>query len=230
MQIWYFDIDELSNELAWQILYQLPTYISKEIDRYYLLDDRKSRLVARLLIYKFVVESGMFKNWDWTELKRRSNNKPYIEGGPHISITHSGKITMVGFSTETELGVDIEAIKNIEVETLSQHFHNDEYNFLEKNHFDKRLFYKIWTRKEALLKAIGMGLINGLGFLKVMDDIVYHSNDWYIADFQFIKGYHFAICTANKAPSMQIAKICVSGLTDFIKKQGFTIENNFAEH
>jgi 4'-phosphopantetheinyl transferase len=83
-------------------------------------------------------------------------------GGPHFNVSHSGTFALIGISATRPIGVDIEAIraKGGELD-LARHFFSDaEYRALERLEGDVLLssFYKIWTCKEAILKASGRGI------------------------------------------------------------------------
>jgi 4'-phosphopantetheinyl transferase len=80
----------------------------------------------------------------------------------HFNLSHSKDSFCFIFSPKSEVGIDIEFIQPyFEWRSLAKDFFNiDENNYL--NSFDAeyqtREFYRLWTRKEAVLKAAGIGL------------------------------------------------------------------------
>lgn len=80
----------------------------------------------------------------------------------HFSISHTSGMTLFAFALDEEVGVDIESTaQHIDVQAASKHF----LGAAELAHFDstpsdrrKSLFFKYWTRKEACLKLLGIGL------------------------------------------------------------------------
>ena len=98
-----------------------------------------------------------------------SNGKPELR--PPIqnisfSLSHTGSLAMLAVASGERVGVDAELIRpGIEVEELSRRFFSraeaDEILALPR---ESRLeaFFACWTRKEAILKAIGVGLSEGL--------------------------------------------------------------------
>ena len=75
-------------------------------------------------------------------------------------MSHSGALALIGISQRRPIGVDIELMReNIEELTLARDFFcGDEHHFLTTLEGAARLeaFYRIWTGKEAVLKAFGV--------------------------------------------------------------------------
>jgi 4'-phosphopantetheinyl transferase len=90
--------------------------------------------------------------------------KPCLAGthGPHFNVSHSGSWALIGFSDNRDIGVDIEFMRAAggELDLARSFFSAAEYRSLEGLERDMLLssFYKIWTCKEAVLKAHGAGI------------------------------------------------------------------------
>jgi 4'-phosphopantetheinyl transferase len=90
--------------------------------------------------------------------------KPYLCGlrGPHFNVSHSGSFALIGLSDSRPIGVDIERIRvtGDELNVARSYFSATEYRALQGLWKDARLssFFKIWTCKEAVLKACGAGI------------------------------------------------------------------------
>ncbi|MGH6799951.1 MAG: 4'-phosphopantetheinyl transferase family protein [Methylocella sp.] len=90
--------------------------------------------------------------------------KPRLAGtnGPHFNVSHSGCWALIGFSGSRDIGVDIEFMRAAggELDLARSFFSAAEYRSLEglANGMLLLSFYKIWTCKEAVLKAIGAGI------------------------------------------------------------------------
>jgi 4'-phosphopantetheinyl transferase len=94
--------------------------------------------------------------------------KPCVVGtnGPHFNVSHSGCWALIGFSDSRDIGVDIEFMRAAggELDLARSFFSAAEYRSLEGLSNDMLLssFYKIWTCKEAVLKACGAGITEHL--------------------------------------------------------------------
>ena len=80
---------------------------------------------------------------------------------PFFNLSHSHGMAALAISTSFDLGVDIELIRPIEAEDLARRFFSAAENaalasLAEEDRLEA--FFTAWTRKEAYLKAIGLGL------------------------------------------------------------------------
>jgi len=84
----------------------------------------------------------------------------------HFNLSHSKGISALAFSTKSEIGIDIERIEpKFDFEMIANsHFSKAENHFLHAEKMESRnRFYTLWTRKEAFLKAVGIGIGENIG-------------------------------------------------------------------
>lgn len=217
MTLWYFNIEDFPDVELQRHLLVLPKDIVSDIDRYRFIDDKKFRLVARLLLWKYAQDNNLI--WDWGQWKRTSTNKPFMQNGPYFNISHSGKMVLVAISTEQELGVDIEYNSDIDITSISHYLHEDEIAFLKQKGNNQNNFYKVWTRKEALLKAIGIGLLEGVNHFNVLSDVIKYQRTWFLQDLQVAEGYSAAVCYPIKPKNNIIQKVEFNELNNFINEK-----------
>jgi 4'-phosphopantetheinyl transferase len=90
--------------------------------------------------------------------------KPLLQGvgGVHFNLSHSGQLAVLAVSTSGPLGVDIESVRPLPdmLDIARRFFCPEEIAELEELHGEARVaaFFACWTRKEACLKALGVGL------------------------------------------------------------------------
>jgi phosphopantetheinyl transferase len=77
-----------------------------------------------------------------------------------FNLAHAGNHILLGCSQLGEIGVDIEDIEAYRADIARQYFHQDEYHDLEELPAAERprAFTRLWTAKEACVKAMGVGL------------------------------------------------------------------------
>lgn len=83
-------------------------------------------------------------------------------GTLEINLSHSGECALVGLSTHARIGVDIEVVRDLPdaLRMARNHFAAEEVAALERCDPTTltRAFLACWTRKEAFVKASGVGL------------------------------------------------------------------------
>lgn len=95
--------------------------------------------------------------------KKELHGKPYLQDTElKFNVSHSHNHILVSINWGAEIGVDCEVVRsNIEIESISRnHFSQTEFEYLNNLNPSERLkaFYRCWTRKEAFVKAIGLGM------------------------------------------------------------------------
>jgi 4'-phosphopantetheinyl transferase len=98
------------------------------------------------------------------------HGKPFLHNDKHIhlefNLTHSEGLALIALAKDISIGIDIEYCRDFpEINQVTDTFFTQlERDSLAKASQDRKLgnFYKIWTFKEANLKARGLGLTEPL--------------------------------------------------------------------
>lgn len=102
-----------------------------------------------------------------------AHGKPMLagDGALHFNLSHSGNLALIAISASVEVGVDVEHIRPIhDLSRLAGRFFTPrEAAALAALPEPNRpaAFFRSWTRKEAVLKATGLGIANGLRRVEV---------------------------------------------------------------
>lgn len=134
--------------------------------------ERGSRLVKSVLRQRFWLAHAIVRlilaRYDGVataELRfyTGEHGKPYLlDSTLQFNLSHSHDQMLLAVARDIELGADIEYMRQtIEVEDLAQRFFSPiEVSSLRKvTPAERKLgFYRLWSRKEAYIKAIGKGL------------------------------------------------------------------------
>ncbi|QJW88008.1 4'-phosphopantetheinyl transferase superfamily protein [Spirosoma taeanense] len=128
-----------------------------------------TRAITRLLLSRIVnqrpsqiqfITSGAYT-------KPRLGNSSDVR----FNVSHSGNWAVIAIARDSEVGVDVEQIKpelafqDIVPETFS----TAERHWIETTSNARERFFVLWTRKEALLKAMGIGIHEAIPLLPVLD-------------------------------------------------------------
>ena len=116
-----------------------------------------------------------------------------------FNISHSGDKVLAAITNQGVIGVDIEKVRPIAWRDFKESFSFDEWEFLSASPDSEMTFFDLWTRKESLAKAYGLGLQLPLDSLHVLKDIgkVDHtsmSGYFYPLQMTDYKGY---VCMSN---------------------------------
>lgn len=139
-----------------------------------LLDEDERARAARFRFARdhrrFVVRRGRTRQWlaqvaggDPARLRFAPNahGKPELPGGPHFSLSHSNDTMMLAIG-DAALGCDIEAIDlALDWPPLARSFFSAQENaaLAALSGEEGRIaFFTCWSRKEAFVKALGLGL------------------------------------------------------------------------
>ena len=91
---------------------------------------------------------GMEVEWEYNE-----HGKPYFEDGPFFSISHC-KAGIAVVIDEKPIGIDIESIRHADPELIERTMNAEERQQIQSD----RDFTRLWTQKEAVVKALGTGI------------------------------------------------------------------------
>ena len=95
------------------------------------------------------------------------NGKPYFQDYPfYFNLSHSGEYVFCAIS-DREVGVDIQQFRPVDEVRLTRRFFSDEEQKILERCLDReerrKLFYRLWTRKEAYGKLTGEGISASMG-------------------------------------------------------------------
>lgn len=115
-----------------------------------------------------------------------------------FNLSHSGNVVAVASIEamyQNSVGIDVECYKDIDSmnDISKMTFHADEQEVLEKYKDKRKGFYRLWTAKEALLKAHGSGLVDNIQELNcaealnslICSQVVWEGHQYHVRVFEF---------------------------------------------
>ncbi|MCX6265966.1 MAG: 4'-phosphopantetheinyl transferase superfamily protein [Bacteroidetes bacterium] len=127
------------------------------------------RAVLRMLLSRFLNSPP-----ETIRIPETKTGKPYVEGkGLFFNVSHCESSYLVAISKVGRVGVDMECLSgNEDIVSLADYAFSENEKHVCFNTGDRAInFTKIWTLKEALLKASGTGLMNNLSQLNVFEKL-----------------------------------------------------------
>ena len=92
-------------------------------------------------------------------LREGPRGKPRVDG-ISFNVAHAGGLVVIAVCLDGEVGIDIERVDaGVKADEIAEaHFAAGEQAALAGSNDPAREFVRIWTRKEAVVKALGVGL------------------------------------------------------------------------
>lgn len=104
------------------------------------------------LMLQDLVEIPKYRDIDF---RYNEHGKPYWENGPYFSISHCKQGIAVAIDDQP-IGIDIEGIRHADEDLIARTMNEEER--LRIKELGIREFTRLWTRKEAVVKAQGVGI------------------------------------------------------------------------
>lgn len=173
VHVWRVRLDVSEPELERRTSWLSPEERGRA-SRFHFDRDRRHYLAHRGAL-RWVLSGYLSARPGQIRLERDRRGKPCLAGedeaGLQFSVSHSGSLGLYAFRRGLPVGVDVEWITPgfewEEVATTA--FSGRERRALIALPDEQKLegFFAVWTRKEALSKAVGLGLRAGLASLEV---------------------------------------------------------------
>ena len=144
----------------------------ERIESFYFQEDAMRVLFADILVRVVTCHKFNLNNQDITFLTD-NYGKPYLYNSCsyHFNLAHSGNWVVCAVA-DCEVGIDIEAIKEIDFELAKSFLTKTEYEYFicTAENERKTLLYQLWVLKESYVKATGKGLNTPLDTFQIICD------------------------------------------------------------
>ncbi len=212
LDVWIGDLTKVTEDEIIMLKTKLPFDKAEKTERFRSSKDRNRYTLAHGMLHEIIKQ---YTGEEKVEIAFTKYKKPYLPKFPKISfnMSHSGDLVVLAFRFDgIEVGVDIECIHSkVDTQLIAHtHYHSDELNTVISN-TNPQLFYKLWTRKEALLKAMEVGLtseIKKINTLASFSDFVgvgvladFNGNSYDIQSFKIGLDYFASVATLKSPPS-----------------------------
>ena len=153
-QLFAIHSDVVSSIFSLESLIQLlPGPIRKTTRTYHRDQPAYNHVLGRLLL----VNAMKYNGHPIDELAYNEFGKPFLMSA-HFNITHSHDLVYLVFSDHYEVGIDIEFFKPLTHSSFQRFLSKEEYREVLSSADRDRTLISIWTKKEAIIKALGLGL------------------------------------------------------------------------
>lgn len=137
-----------------------------------------------------------------------THQKPYLaisENRIQFNLSHSDEMAVCAVTLDHEIGIDIEKVQPVcKLDVARRFFNKEEFDQLISTSVPEQanFFYRIWARKEALIKATGLGVSQGLATFSVMEQnnittVELHNQIWSLLSLSVHADYACAVACSQ---------------------------------
>lgn len=218
VHVWRVSLDQPASRLQ-QLAQTLSADERTRAERFYFEKDRNHFIVGRGLLRTIL---GRYLDIEPGRLQfcYGARGKPALAETPggsmlNFNLSHSQGLALYAVTCNREIGVDLECIRPmLEAEQIVLRFFSARENAVFRalpQSQKHEAFFHCWTRKEAYLKAIGLGLAQPLNQIEVslapgepakllsIEGAPQESSRWSLLDLKPASGYVAALAVEGSA-------------------------------
>ncbi len=157
------DVNSIKLSTAFDAL--LPLHLKKKIENIHhpktALEKRKSLFLLNQIL------KINYPDLNLVDLYYNEIGKPFLTGNLSISNSYSDNIHVTALSNNEFIGVDTEKILPVNLDEYQFYFTKKEWRWMN---YELIRFYTLWTKKEALAKALGIGMDLAFEKIELLED------------------------------------------------------------
>ncbi len=152
----------------WKVyLETLPTFVQNEILRQKTPSARIQKTYAKILLKRILIGIG-YPETILNEMEISEHGKPFIPSfSGDFNISHSENLIALIVADKPGVGIDIEKIRPVHPAGFTNFFSKEEWQQIIHSKENEYTLLRLWTIKEALLKAKSTGFSDGVENLHI---------------------------------------------------------------
>jgi 4'-phosphopantetheinyl transferase len=215
IDIWEFPLDQLPATVS-SLLNQDE---KAQANRFYFPRHRRrfavARAMLRMILARYLQQSPQELIFDYN-----THGKPRVRNDQHMefNLSHSKDLALLAVGQHSPLGIDLEFFSSRSYEGIAKNaFSPREHAYLSKvpSYLKSLVFFHIWTQKEALIKACGLGLsyptqqfeVPLLGFEQEQINDTLHALVWQVNAFMPKVACCAALCYQPPAKNINYKRV-----------------------
>lgn len=186
LHIWRVDLNNISYQFKDLISLLSPEEIKRS--EHFMFERDQYRYQVTHSMKRLILANYLDCNPQCLRFEIGSHGKPALDNLQNpfkiqFNISHSRDLILIAITVEDLIGIDVEYYdKKCSIEGLGEIIFSPSeklfFSALNSKEEKKEAFFRCWTRKEAYLKAIGIGLTQDLTSISVDLNKAVSSHDW----------------------------------------------------
>ena len=213
--VFYCLLDKPLNDRHSQwALRNLSAFENNTLSRFKHKADHDLTLSGKLLLFHGLSAIGL-NNIDLKKMQYNQYRRPYLPNTTlhsqlDFNISHSGTLAAVAISPDNTIGIDVEKKNTYKTSEYFSVFNAEERKWIDE---DSARLLRLWTRKEAVIKACGKGFYQTPEDISVLNDSLMVENiRYYIKDLELNDQYFASIATVNVPASLTLKEFYLQEL------------------
>lgn len=193
-----------TDEALSQRLAGLPAEMQKKILLYKNPKDRQMRIAGKLLLQQALADFA--PHLSLSNMKQPDGGKPYFEAAFDFSIAHSGDLVLCAIADGLQTGADVEQHAPFKLSEFEDLLTKNELQFIANAADSREAFFETWTKKEAMMKALGLGFEPGIKRIETLDgSAVCKGKKYYFSRLPLPQGYSGHLVTSAPSGSVSVS-------------------------
>jgi 4'-phosphopantetheinyl transferase len=210
VQLWWAAVDDAAYSIALPLLPDDETRRAKK----FMSDESRARFVVSRGLVRGVLGHQLGVAPAAVSLCAEPDEKPVLsetaDSALQFNLSHSGFVTVVATHPSRAIGVDVEALDaRVDIHAIARRqFSERECGLLAEagEKHEGAMFFDLWVRKEAVIKAVGSGFRIDTRLLDVGLDAgtTADGRTWTIRPFDVTEGYAAAVAVEARTESVDV--------------------------
>ena len=145
-----------------------------------------------------------------TKLHYSPYDRPFLDTSVDFNISHADAYVVAAASQSHQIGIDIEPIKPINPDEFKAFFSDRELASIRQAPDPDYSFFTHWTKKEALIKADGMGMSLPVQEIIIAGNTARINNQqWFLRKLDIAEGYLAYLATNQEVTAEEVNLVAV---------------------
>jgi len=174
-----------------------PKIIQEKLRIYKDLNKIYQRIIGLELLQEAINELKLNDKISLNDINYNEYGKPFLTTNFDFSISYTKDCVFLGTCEGGKIGIDAEIWIEKDIKPYEEYFSKKEWKIICSSNQPSKCFFEFWTRKEAFVKAIGIGVYMDLSSFEVIENLIEYNGEKWKIETQFIEEKYILSTVTN---------------------------------